>query len=108
MCSWVNPFSFRDVVKCSLSPQVIFHPERFKPEVHHLADDDTLGQNVQGNQVTRLCLTTTYFHLESDVYEQVEGVAVVYHLSPVLVNIYSNMQDFEQKTLTTSPLKPLL
>ena len=64
MCSWVNPFSFMDVVKRGLSLKMIFHSEQFKPEVRHLSDDDPLGQNVQSNQVTRLCLTTTYFHLE--------------------------------------------
>ena len=88
-----------DIVKHSLPLKMIFHSECFKPEVRRLADDGPLGQNVQDNQVTRLWLTTTYFYLGSDVYEQVEGVAVVYYLSPVLANIYSNMQDFEQTTL---------
>ena len=96
-----TPFRFRDTVKLSLPLKIIFHSECFKPEFRRLADDGPLGQNVQGKQVTRLCLTTTYFHLESGVYEQVEGVAVVYHLSPVLANIYNSMQDFEQKTMTT-------
>ena len=84
-------------MKLSLPLKIIFHSECFKPEFRRLADDDPQGQNVQGKQVTRLWLTTTYFHLESGVYEQVEGVAVVYHLSPVL----ANRQNFEQKTLTT-------
>ncbi len=87
-------------MKRSLPPKIIFHTECFEPDVCHLSDDVPLSQNVQGNQVTRLCLTTTYFHLESDVYEQVEGVAVVYHLSPVLAKICNNMQDFEQNSPT--------
>ena len=74
MCSWVNPFSFRDVVKCSRSPQLICHHEQFKPKVRRLSDYNLLGQNVQGNQVTRLCLATTSFHLGSDIYEQIDGV----------------------------------
>ena len=76
---------------------MIFHPEQFKPEVRCLADDDTSGSKHLRQPGWWLCLATTYFHLGSDVYEQVGGVAVFYHLSPVLANIYNNMQDFEQK-----------
>ena len=54
----------------------------------------------------RLYLTTTYFQFGSDFNEQVEGVAMGTHLSPVVANIY--MQDFAQKALRTAPLKPML
>ena len=56
--------------------------------------------------LTRLCLTTTCFQCGGDFYEQVEGAAMGFPLSPVVANIY--MQDFEQRALTTAPLKPLL
>ena len=56
--------------------------------------------------LTRLCLTTTNFQFGGDFYKQVEGAAMGSPLSPVVANIY--MQDFEQRALTTAPLKPSL
>lgn len=47
---------------------------------------------------------TTFFYLESDIYQQEGGVSMGLPLSPVITNIY--MGYFEEMGLETAPLKP--
>lgn len=51
-------------------------------------------------------LTSTYFSYKGFFFEQVEGVAMGFPLSPVIANFF--MEFFEQRALEQSPLKPLL
>ena len=46
-------------------------------------------------KLTELCLRTTYFEFEGDIYEQKEGAAMGSPLSPVLANIYMEMLERE-------------
>jgi retron-type reverse transcriptase len=52
----------------------------------------------------RHVLTTSYFSINGQFYEQIYGVAIGSPLSPVTANL--NMEDFEEKTLDLAPHKP--
>jgi len=49
-------------------------------------------------------LTSTYFCVDSQFYEQTEGVAMVSPLTPVIANFY--MEDFETKAIERATHKP--
>ncbi|XP_046394714.1 uncharacterized protein LOC124162253 [Ischnura elegans] len=51
-------------------------------------------------------LTSTYFQYHGEFYEQSDGVAMGSHLSPAIANFF--VEDFEEKALSSAPLKPLL
>ena len=55
-------------------------------------------------ELTKLCLKSTYFQYQDQFYEQIEGAAMGSPLSPIIANIY--MEHFEEKTLSSAPLKP--
>ena len=46
------------------------------------------------------CLHNTYFSLQGQLYEQVEGAAMGYPVSPIVANVY--MKYFEQTALSTA------
>ena len=50
------------------------------------------------------CLTNTYFLFQGRLYEQKEGVAMGFPISPIVANIF--MEDFENRALATSPCTP--
>ena len=47
------------------------------------------------------CLKNTYFSFQGQFYEQVEGAAMGFPVSPIIANLY--MEYLEQKTLSTAP-----
>jgi hypothetical protein len=49
-------------------------------------------------------LTSTYFCIDSQFYEQTEGVAMGSPLSPVIANFY--MEDFKRKGIAKVTHKP--
>jgi hypothetical protein len=51
-------------------------------------------------------LTTTYFQYHGEFYEQSDGVAMGSPLSPAIANLF--MEDFEERALSSAPLKPTL
>lgn len=74
-----------------------------------LRDDDTLQYRTRMTsdeivELTKLCLTSTYFKWQGKYYEQQEGQSMGSPLSPVTSNIF--MEHFETKALDTYPLKP--
>lgn len=56
--------------------------------------------------LVELCLSSTYFQFQSNLYEQVEGAPMGSPLSPVLADIY--MEHFEQLVHVSSPHLPSL
>ena len=55
-------------------------------------------------QITSLlefCLTNTYFLFQGKYYEQVQGAAIGFPISPLLANIF--MEEFEVKALNSTP-----
>jgi len=51
-------------------------------------------------------LTSTYFCVDGQFYEQTDGVAMGYPLSPVIANFY--MEDFEMKAIKSHTQARLL
>jgi len=49
-------------------------------------------------------LTSTYFCVDGQIYEQTDGVAMSSPLSPVIANFY--MENFEMKAIKQTTLKP--
>ena len=47
------------------------------------------------------CLKNTYFSFQDQFYEQVEGAAMGFQVSPIVANLY--MEYLEQKALSTAP-----
>ncbi|XP_046395746.1 uncharacterized protein LOC124163008 [Ischnura elegans] len=73
--------------------------------------DDTLrllAEKFDGDtvQLFRHVLNSTYFQYHGEFYEQSDGVAMGSPLSPTIANFF--MEDFEEKALSSAPLKPLL
>ena len=78
---------------------------------NRLENDQQLQQrtSMSVNQITSLleyCLRSTYFVLQGEYYEQLEGAAMGSPLSPIIANIY--MEEFEIRALSTSPNPPTL
>ena len=55
-------------------------------------------------EILTFCVETTYFRMRSDIYRQLEGLAMGSPLSPVLANIY--MEYFKEMTSGSTSLKP--
>ncbi len=56
--------------------------------------------------LTKLCMTSTYFLVEHDVYEQTYGAPMGSPLSPVLADLY--MEFFEKMAINSAQYKPTL
>ena len=56
------------------------------------------------NSPTRILPQNTYVSFQGQFYEQVEGVAVGFPVSPIVANLY--MEYFEQKALSTATHPP--
>ena len=74
-----------------------------------LANDPTLkDRTVIGIDdillLLEFCLKNTYFSFQGQFFEQVEGAAMGYPVSPVVANLY--MEYLEQKALSTAPHPP--
>jgi hypothetical protein len=76
-----------------------------------LDKDDTLSsrtpipkENVL--ELTRLCITTTYFQYKDAFYQQKSGMAMGSPLSPLMANLF--MEWFEEQAQDTASLKPKL
>ena len=52
------------------------------------------------------CLRSTYFTFQYQYYEQVEGAAMGYPISPIVANLY--MESFETRAISISPHPPLM
>ena len=77
-------------------------------EVVHkgLMEDDTLMDRtgLAPQQVTQLCLRTTYFKFQGSYYEQTDGAAMGSSVSSVVANIYMEM--FEELALRMATHTP--
>ncbi len=76
-----------------------------------LEQDETLIERTPtsastARRLTELCLHTTYFEFEGDIYEQKEGAAMGSPLWPVLANTY--METFEEEAIDSAAHKPSL
>ena len=76
-----------------------------------LEEDQTLPQRttMTVNNFTcllKFCLTSTYFTFQEKFYEQMEGAAMGFPISPIVANLY--MEDFEMRALNTAPQPPLM
>ncbi len=49
-------------------------------------------------------MRSTYFQINDEYYEQVEGAAMGSPLSPIVANLF--MEEFENKALTTAVVRP--
>lgn len=58
------------------------------------------------SKLIEICLRSTFFSFMEDIYEQTCGVTMGSPLSPIIANLF--MEDFENKALRTTPLKPKL
>ena len=54
--------------------------------------------------LVKLCLRSTFFSFQNVFYEQVDGVAMGFPLSPIITNLY--MEHFEEVALRSFPLQP--
>ena len=57
-------------------------------------------------ELLQLCLRSTYFSFNGELYEQREGAAMGSPVSAVVENLY--MEFFEEIVLRTAPAKPLI
>jgi len=57
-------------------------------------------------KLVEICLKSTFFSFQGEIYEQTCGVAMRSPLSPVITNLF--MESVENKALASSPLKPKL
>ena len=74
-----------------------------------LDNDETLGERTAMTphcicHLTRLCLQSTYFAFQDNIYLQKKGMAMGSPLSPVMANIF--MEDFETTAIMTSDYQP--
>jgi retron-type reverse transcriptase len=68
---------------------------------------DLLGRHFTEDilRLFRHVLTTSYFSINGQFYEQIDGVAMGSPLSPVIANFY--MEDFEERAHNSAPHKSL-
>ena len=50
------------------------------------------------DELVGLCLRSTFFSFQGELYEQTCGVAIISPLSPIIANLF--MEKFEQKSLS--------
>ena len=65
--------------------------------IENLADHETA-------ELVGLCLRSTFFSFQGEIYEQTYGVSMGSPLSPIIAKIF--MKSFEQKALSTAYSKP--
>ena len=58
----------------------------------------------QNTSLLEFCLTHTYFLFQGKYYEQVQGAAMGYPISPLIANIF--MEEFEVQALSSFPHPP--
>jgi hypothetical protein len=54
--------------------------------------------------LAEVCLRSTFFSFQGEFFEQISGVAMGSHLSPIVANLF--MEKFEKRALESYPLKP--
>ena len=74
-----------------------------------LAEDETLDERTQTSpttirRLTELCMSSTYFEFEENLYEQVDGAPIGSPLSPVLADLY--MESFETMAIVEKADQP--
>ena len=65
--------------------------------INHITDKDT-------TKLVGICLTSTFFSFQGELYEKTYGVAMNSPLSPITANLF--VEDFETKTLATPQFHP--
>ncbi|XP_076352553.1 uncharacterized protein LOC143247881 [Tachypleus tridentatus] len=55
-------------------------------------------------ELTTICLQSTYFQYNEELYKQTDGLAMGSPLSPILADIF--MEDFEERVPSSTPIKP--
>lgn len=58
----------------------------------------------QTTKFTEICLRSTFFTFQGEIFEQTSGVAMGSPLSPIVASLF--MEKFEKKALDSYPLKP--
>ena len=79
--------------------------------VERLQNDETLGNRTTMDplcicHLTELCLRSTYFAFEGQIFKQIKGTAMGSPLSPVIANIF--MEDFVSVALVTAVYQPTI
>ena len=74
-----------------------------------LEDDPTLPDRcsldvLQLSTLLEMCLSSTYFTFQNELYKQKQGVAKGSLISPIVANLY--MEHFESRALDTAPTQP--
>ena len=77
---------------------------RERLEMDESLGDRTAMSPLQICDLTDLCLNSTYFSFQGQIYKQLKGTAMGSPLSPVIANIF--MEDFEQTALVTADYQP--
>ena len=104
-----------DQCMVSLDVKALFTSVPIQPAINIikklLEEDKELQQRttMSVNNITCLlefCLKSTYFTFQGKHYEQLEGAAMGYPISPIVVNLY--MENFEAIAISTSPHTPYL
>ena len=54
--------------------------------------------------LVKVCLASTYFNFQGEIYEQTHGVAMGSPLTPVVANIF--MENFKEKAINSFSHKP--
>jgi hypothetical protein len=55
-------------------------------------------------KLVEICLKSTFFNFQGDIYEQICGVSMGSPLSPIITNLF--MDYLERKSLISSPFQP--
>jgi hypothetical protein len=94
------------VLNLNCLPNIAIHILGFSGEVPIKETMDLLGWHFK-EDILRLfhhVLTTSYFSFNGQFYKQIDDVAMVSPLCPVITNFY--MEDFEERALDSAPHKP--
>ena len=58
----------------------------------------------QLSTLLEMCLSSTYFTFQNELYKQKQGAAMGFPISPIVANLY--MEHFESRALETAPTRP--
>jgi hypothetical protein len=96
--AWVSDIF--DDIYCSVDVVSLFTKIPIDGAINVIKNITDLGTA----KLIELCLKSTFFSFQGDVYEQTYGVSTGSPLSPIIANLF--MEDLENNALNSSPFKP--